>query len=482
MEVKSFSVDMIIKSKFTEGGIDYLGCKDILVHIHILGIAGVLMSNVARLAIQHGHTVTGCDVKFYPPVVEVLNQLDVCLIDNFDANQLDHVRADLYLIGNVMRRGMPIIEEILNKGMPYTSAPKWLSDHVLADRHVLAVSGTHGKTTTAAMITWILLEAGLSPGFLIGGIPRQIEFSADQGTSDLFVIEADEYDTAFFDKRSKFIHYRPKTLLINNLEYDHADIFRDLEDMTRQYHFLVRTLPGNATIIYYNDSNQVMSLLDRGCWSNKVSFSGERESACAPDWVWTRDKKQAIFRATSGECYSVSPIIGDHNCHNALAAFLMAVNVGVSPEQAAKALSSFHGVKRRLECIVEKNGVRVFDDFAHHPTALKATISAAREFCSGRLWAIFEPSSNSFKQGLWSELLAESLVESDYVMCYLCGVEWDVLRSLSPLGEGRFFLFDDIEVLLDDLLLKILPGDDIIIMSNGFFAGIRKRIMSRLGS
>ncbi|CUT17016.1 MULTISPECIES: UDP-N-acetylmuramate:L-alanyl-gamma-D-glutamyl-meso-diaminopimelate ligase [Candidatus Ichthyocystis] len=450
-------------------------------HIHILGIAGVLMSNVARLAIQCGHTVTGSDIKFYPPVVDALTQLDIHLIDNFDIGQLNYVKADLYLVGNVMCRGMPIIEEILNKGIPYTSAPKWLGDNILIDRHVLAVSGTHGKTTTAAMLTWILLEAGLAPGFLIGGIPRQITFSADKGESDLFVIEADEYDTAFFDKRSKFIHYHPKTLLINNLEYDHADIFRDLEDMTRQYHFLIRTLSGSATIIYPNDSNQVNSLLNGGCWSNRVSFSKDSSKlASYSDWTWTRNQRQVIFRTHSGECYSVSPITGDHNCHNALAAFLMAVNVGVSPEQAANALSSFRGVKRRLECILEKNGIRVFDDFAHHPTALKATISAAKELCSGRLWVVFEPSSNSFKRGLWADILAESLVESDYVMCYLHGVEWDVRGSLSLLGEGKFFLFNDIEALLDDLLPKVLPGDDIIIMSNGFFAGIGKRIMSRL--
>ncbi|WP_092460236.1 UDP-N-acetylmuramate:L-alanyl-gamma-D-glutamyl-meso-diaminopimelate ligase [Candidatus Ichthyocystis sparus] len=449
-------------------------------HVHILGIAGVLMSGVARLAVQCGHTVTGCDRNFFPPVVDILNELDVPLIHNFDADQLDSVGADLYIVGNVMTRGMPIVEEILNKKLPYTSAPRWLSDNVLSGRHVMAIAGTHGKTTTTTMLTWILSEAGLNPGFLIGGIPKGIPHSADHGDSPFFVVEADEYDTSFFDKRSKFIHYRPDILLINNLEYDHTDIFRDLADMMRQYHFLMRTIPSNGAVIYPATCSNITDLLNMGCWSDRVSFCRSIEKSCDnyTTWSWVRDGDSLIFKSPSGcDNYQVSSIVGEYNCHNAMAAFLMSIQIGVDPAKAAKALSSFPGVKRRLEYIAEKDGVRFFDDFAHHPTAMKASILAAKESCAGRLWVVFEPSSNSFRRGAWSDRLFESVMDADYVICYTNGfLSWDVGSSLSALGKDRFSVFDNIDSLLDNLLSKCRRGDDIILMSNGFFAGLHQKI------
>lgn len=456
-------------------------------HIHIIGICGTFMGGIAALARAAGHTVTGCDAQVYPPMSTQLAALGIDITQGFAADQLDGLDADCYVIGNVAKRGMPVIEEILNRGLPYTSGPQWLAEHVLQGLWVLAVAGTHGKTTTTAMLTWILEEAGLAPGFLIGGVPENFGVSARlpqtprqdlNSRSPFFVIEADEYDTAFFDKRSKFVHYHPRTAILNNLEFDHADIFADLAAIETQFHHLVRTVPGQGKLIVNGQAPSLDRVLARGLWS-PVEYFAEQGGWMAGEAdaqghfnVWYAGIKQGRVEWD---------LLGEHNRHNALAAIAAARHVGVPPAQAIAALASFRNVKRRMEVRGVVAGVTVYDDFAHHPTAIATTVAGlrARVGTQGRILALLEPRSNTMKLGTLKDALAASLHEADQVWCYQYQLGWDAAAALAPLGE-KARCFESCPELVADVVRVAQEGDHILVMSNGSFNGIHQQLLDAL--
>ena len=449
-------------------------------HIHILGICGTFMGGIAALAKECGHKVTGCDANVYPPMSTQLEALGIALIEGFDSAQLS-LQPDLYVIGNVVSRGNALMEEILNRGLPYASGPAWLADHVLVGRWVLSVAGTHGKTTTSSMLAWILDYAGLKPGFLIGGIPQDFNLSARLGGSrdgkKYFVIEADEYDTAFFDKRSKFVHYRSRTAILNNLEFDHADIFPDLAAIETQFHHLVRTISGNGLIVSNGNNQNLEQVLEKGAWTPIERF-GENN-----DWRGSQADSEGGF-----EVYFKNERIGklnwnqlgEHNRLNALAAIAAARHAGVAPTTSIAALEKFQGVKRRMEIKGIVNGITVYDDFAHHPTAIATTIAGLRHRVrNARILAVLEPRSNTMKQGVWKNELAASLQDAQEVFCYTANLGWDAAGALQPLGE-KVRTSDDIDALIAMIKKSAKPGDQVLIMSNGGFGGIHVKLIERL--
>ena len=444
-------------------------------HIHILGICGTFMGGTALLARAAGHRVTGCDANVYPPMSTQLTEQGIELTEGYGADQIA-LEPDLFVVGNAISRGNPLLEEILNRGLPYISGPQWLADNVLRDKWVLGVAGTHGKTTTTSLLTWILEEAGLSPGFLIGGVPLDFGISARLTDSPFFVIEADEYDTAFCDKRSKFVHYRPRTAILNNLEFDHADIFADLEAIETQFHHFVRTLPGNGLIVANGDEASIKRVLARGCWTPVEWFNDDsawqvRDSATDEFSILFEGKPQGSTRLS---------LPGAHNRANALAALAAARHAGVPVDVGIKALGTFRGVKRRLEVCGTIRGVTVYDDFAHHPTAIAATISGLRgKVGPNRILAVLEPRSNTMKLGTMKTQLAASLREADLVFCYSRDLGWDADVALSPL-KNQAATFDDLETLIAAVANAAKQGDHVLLMSNGSFGGIRPKLLSAL--
>jgi UDP-N-acetylmuramate: L-alanyl-gamma-D-glutamyl-meso-diaminopimelate ligase len=446
-------------------------------HIHILGICGTFMGGIAALAREGGHTVTGCDANVYPPMSDQLRGLGIDLIEGFDADQLS-LRPDLFVVGNVVTRGNPLMEAILDAGLPYTSGPQWLAEHVLAGRHVLAVAGTHGKTSTSSMLAWMLEHADLKPGFLIGGVPMNFGVSARLGTG-AFVIEADEYDTAFFDKRSKFVHYRPRTAVLNNLEFDHADIFDDLAAIERQFHHLVRTVPASGRLVVNAREESLRRVLAMGCWSEVTRFGARKEE---PGALRARGEPHGfdVLRGSLKVARVDWPLLGEHNQLNALAAIAAAEHAGVAPERAAKALASFENVRRRLELRGEVGGVKVYDDFAHHPTAIRTTINGLRRKVGGeRILAVFEPRSNTMKLGPMKAQLPWSLEESDLAFCHSGGLGWDAAQALAPMG-AQAVVSDNIDELVRRVVAVARRGDHVLCMSNGGFGGIHAKLLDAL--
>ena len=509
--------------------------------LHILGICGTFMGGVAVLARGLGHRVTGCDANVYPPMSTQLAAQGITLIEGWDADQLA-LEPDVFVIGNVVTRGNALMEAILARGLPYVSGPQWLAENVLAGRHVLAVAGTHGKTTTSAMLAWILENAGLAPGFLIGGVPENFGVSAritgscdyrathashplppgegrgegqtniassDHGATHtshplpsgegrgegaiqtqtetqtetqtsrpLFVIEADEYDTAFFDKRSKFVHYRPRTAILNNLEYDHADIFPDLAAIETQFHHLVRTIPANGLIVANGRDAALARVLGRGAWTPVETFDTPR------GWSARETDATSFDVLLDGESQASVhwPLLGAHNRANALAAIAAARHVGVPPAQSAQSLGRFTSVQRRLQLRGSVNGVHVYDDFAHHPTAIRATLEALRSHTgSARILAVIEPRSNTMKLGLMKAALPDSLAAAEQVFCYSGGLDWDAAAALAPLGH-RAEIHADLNALVEAIARAARPGDHVLVMSNGGFGGIHDKLLARLAA
>ncbi len=450
-------------------------------HIHILGICGTFMGGVAQLARAAGHRVTGCDASVYPPMSTQLEAAGIELIEGYDAAQLA-LAPDVFVVGNAISRGNPLLEAILDRGLPYVSGPQWLADHVLQGRWVLAVAGTHGKTTTASMLAWILEDAGLGPGFLIGGVPMNFGVSArlagNLAGSPFFVIEADEYDTAFCDKRSKFIHYRPRTTILNNLEFDHADIFADLAAIETQFHHLVRTLPGNGLVVSNAAEASLERVLARGCWTPVERFND------AAGWRMHGDDADGSLRLLRGERIvgeAKWALAGAHNRANAAAALLAARHVGVPPERGLQALSRFANVKRRMELRGSVRGVDVYDDFAHHPTAIATTLAGLRRSMQGggRILAVLEPRSNTMKLGVMKAQLPGSLADADCVFCYAAQLGWNARQTLAPLGE-KATVSDELDALVGQIAAAARPGDRILVMSNGGFGGIHEKLLATL--
>ncbi len=453
-------------------------------HIHILGICGTFMGGLAALAREAGHTVTGCDAGVYPPMSDQLRALGIELIEGYSADQLK-LDPDLYVIGNVVSRGNPLVEAILDAGAPYTSGPLWLAENVLQGRHVLAVAGTHGKTTTTSMLAWMLEKAGLEPGFLVGGVPQNFGVSARLGKGKAFVIEADEYDTAFFDKRSKFVHYRPRTAILNNLEYDHADIFPDVAAIETQFHHLVRTVPPSGRLVVNAREETLQHVLERGCWSEVVRFGTRKET---PGALRARGEPHAfdVLRGSLKIARVDWQLLGEHNQLNALAAIAAAEHVGVSPEVAGAALASFENVRRRLELrgSVDVGGgsVKVYDDFAHHPTAIRTTINGLRRKVGmDRILAVFEPRSNTMKLGAMKAQLPWALEEADLSFCHQANLGWDAREALAPMGD-KAIVADTIEALVTAVRRAAKPGDHVLCMSNGGFGGIHTKLLTALAS
>lgn len=458
-------------------------------HIHILGICGTFMGGVAQLAKALGHTVTGCDANVYPPMSTQLTQAGIDLTEGFGVEQLA-IRPDLWVVGNVVSRGNPLMEAILNQGLAYTSGPQWVGEHILRGRKVLAVAGTHGKTSTSSMLAWVLQQAGLKPGFLIGGVPGGFGVSATLGQGDCFVIEADEYDTAFFDKRSKFVHYRPVVAVLNNLEYDHADIFPDLAAIETQFHHLVRTVPSEGRVVCPANTESLERVLKRGCWTPVERFSANGEDAPWKAKVLGASKFEVL---KNGE---VKGLVewgwsGLHNVNNALAVIAAAHAVGVKVADACKALSEFPGVKRRMELRGEAGGVKVYDDFAHHPTAIATTlegakarmaeIAAANGKSVGKLIALFEPRSNTMKMGTLAQALPASFDQAHSVVCYTAGIQWNVSDTLGSLGD-RLFTSDDLGEVIRHVAAQARHGDWVVAMSNGSFGGIHQKLIDALAA
>ena len=445
-------------------------------HIHVLGICGTFMGGLAAIARAAGHRVTGCDANVYPPMSTQLAALGIDLIEGFDASQVE-LRPDLFVIGNVVTRGNPLMEEILDRGLRYVSGPQWLAEQVLFERWVLAVAGTHGKTTTSAMLALVLERAGLAPGFLIGGVPQDFSDTGRLGKSRYFVIEADEYDTAFFDKRSKFVHYRPRTAILNNLEFDHADIFPDLAAIERQFHHLVRTVPRSGRLVVNGRDEALARVLRVGCWSEVDRFGvGDGWSATAA----ASDGSFDVLRRGERVGRVAWSLAGEHNRSNALAAIAAANHVGVAPDVAIDALSAFGGVRRRLEVRGVVAGVTVYDDFAHHPTAIETTIEGLRQRVGGaRILAVLEPRSNTMKLGVMKDRLAVSLAGAERVFCYAGGVGWDPADALAPLAD-RARVMGDLDALVRAIVAEARAGDHVLVMSNGGFGGIHEKLVRSL--
>ncbi|MBL8443839.1 MAG: UDP-N-acetylmuramate:L-alanyl-gamma-D-glutamyl-meso-diaminopimelate ligase [Zoogloeaceae bacterium] len=447
-------------------------------HIHILGICGTFMGGVALLARAAGHTVTGCDSNVYPPMSTQLEEQGIALVEGYDAEQTC-CGADLFVVGNAVSRGNPLLEAILDKGLAYTSGPQWLAEHILQGRWVLAVAGTHGKTTTTSMLAWLLEDAGFNPGFLVGGVPANFGVSARLTDSNFFVIEADEYDTAFCDKRSKFVHYRPRTVILNNLEFDHADIFADLAAIETQFHHLVRTIPQSGRIVANAAEASLARVLDRGCWSELEWFDTNADAGWRAAAM--EGGAKAVFHlngAMLGEAHM--PMPGAHNLANALAAVAAARHVGITPAQALASLASFRGVKRRMEVRGVVKGVTVYDDFAHHPTAIELTIAGLRQRApQGRILAVLEPRSNTMKLGVMKARLPASLELADEVFCYAHGLGWDAAEALTPLGK-KARTYVDLEQLVSDVVAHARADDHILVMSNGGFGGVHDKLLAAL--
>jgi UDP-N-acetylmuramate: L-alanyl-gamma-D-glutamyl-meso-diaminopimelate ligase len=457
-------------------------------HIHILGICGTFMGGLAVLAKEAGHRVTGCDANVYPPMSTQLQAQGIELIEGFDPAQIN-LQPDLFVIGNVVSRGNPLMEEILNRGLPYTSGPQWIGEHILQNKWVLAVAGTHGKTTTSSMLAWILEDAGYHPGFLIGGVPMNFGISArlsgKEADSDFFVIEADEYDTAFFDKRSKFVHYHAKTAILNNLEYDHADIFPDLGAIETQFHHLVRTVPGVGRLIVNGMEPSLQRVMARGCWSEQESFGSNAQT----DWsLRAHDDGSFDVLFKNDVQGSVEwELTGAHNQMNALAAIAAARHVGVPPAQAIASLSRFESVKRRMELRGTVNNIAVYDDFAHHPTAIATTVAGLRKkIGNARILAVLEPRSNTMKLGTMKDALPDSLVDADVVFGYGAksgkdALDWNLAGALAPLG-AKAQAFDNLDALVKAIVSAAQPGDHILAMSNGGFGGVHQKILDALAA
>jgi UDP-N-acetylmuramate: L-alanyl-gamma-D-glutamyl-meso-diaminopimelate ligase len=452
------------------------------VHIHILGICGTFMGGLALIAKELGHRVSGSDQSVYPPMSTQLEQQGIQLMQGYKAENL-HPNPDLVVIGNAMSRGNPEVEAVLNQGLRYVSGPQWLAEYVLQGRWVLGVAGTHGKTTTSGMLSWILEDSGLNPGFLIGGIPKNFGISARLGGADYFVVEADEYDTAFFDKRSKFVHYRPRTAILNNLEFDHADIFDDLSDIKRQFHHLVRTVPGAGKIIAPAYDTNIADVLTKGCWT-PVEYTGIDEEQS--DW-------KAHLRQADGSTFDVYhrlelqgsvawPLTGRHNVYNALAAIAAASTVGVTADRSAAALSKFENVKRRMEVIVKTANVTIYDDFAHHPTAIQTTLEGLRKRVgSERIIAIVEPRSNTMRLGVHQESLAQSLADADTAILYEAqDLKWDL--SAVCRYAGNIEILRSLDAIIAKLVAEARYGGHFVLMSNGSFGGIYKRLQEIFGT
>ncbi len=452
-------------------------------HIHILGICGTFMGGLAALARESGHKVTGCDANVYPPMSDQLRALDIELIEGFGPEQMA-LAPDLYVIGNVVSRGNALMEAVLDAGAPYTSGPQWLAENVLQGRHVLAVAGTHGKTSTTSMLAWMLDRAGLNPGFLVGGVPVNFGVSARLGNTQPgspFVIEADEYDTAFFDKRSKFVHYRPRTAILNNLEYDHADIFENLAAIERQFHHLVRTVPAHGRLVVNAREESLQRVLTMGCWSEVQRFGARKEE---PGALRARGEPHAfdVLRGSLKIARVEWPLLGEHNQLNAIAAIAAAEHVGVAPDVAARALASFENVRRRLELIGEVNRIRVYDDFAHHPTAMRTTVNGLRRKVGiERILAVFEPRSNTMKLGAMKAQLPWSLEEADLAYCHSGGLGWDAVQAMAPMGK-QAVVCDTIPELVQRVVAAARPGDHILCMSNGGFGGVHTKLLEALGA
>lgn len=463
-------------------------------HIHILGICGTFMGGIAAIARQSGHKVTGCDASVYPPMSTQLESQHIELIEGYSPEQIK-LRPNLYVIGNVITRGNPLMEEILNRNLPYISGPQWLSENILRDKWVVAVAGTHGKTTTSSMLAWILEYAGLKPGFLIGGIPENFGVSARVGkittssvekkdpvtntqtVSPFFVIEADEYDTAFFDKRSKFVHYHPKTVILNNLEFDHADIFPDLAAIERQFHHLVRIIPNNGLIVTNDKEESLKRVLAKGYWTPTEQFGTihgwhTEVSANNDIDIYYAEKLQGTLQWE---------LLGEYNRMNALAALSAARHAGVPVKTGIEALMRFKNVKRRMEVRGIVNNITVYDDFAHHPTSIQLTLNGLRNKIghTANIIAVLEPRSNTMKMGVWQNDLASCLAEADQVFCYTKGAEWDIDSVLSVLGNKKH-CYDDLPKLILAISHSVKSGDHILIMSNGSFGGIHEKMLNAL--
>lgn len=467
-------------------------------HIHILGICGTFMGSLAVLAKEEGIRVTGCDQSVYPPMSTQLEEQGIELITGYDVKQLE-LGADLYVIGNAISRGNTLLEEILNRGLPYTSGPGFLADTILPGKWVLGIAGTHGKTTTSSMLAWILEFAGMKPGFLIGGVPGNFGYSARLGETPFFVIEADEYDSAFFDKRSKFVHYRPRTFVINNLEFDHADIFADLAAIQTQFHHVIRTIPANGRVIYPAGVNAIDQVLENGCWAEQQSFiqieagnkiKAENDAPGEEILGWERlDEAGNKFAVMLGdESVNVTwSLTGDHNIANGVAAMLAARHVGVTLAHGAEALSCFKGVKRRMECIAKLGSVSVYDDFAHHPTAIKTTLEGLRrKVGDARVIALIEPRSNTMKMGVHARTLLSSAEQADKIIWADLsgkddsGMSWlaDQIMSL----QGKHALGHSVDDLINKTLAAVVGETHIVIMSNGGFSGIHKTLIDAIES
>lgn len=448
-------------------------------HIHILGICGTFMGGVALLARELGMKVTGSDANVYPPMSDQLSEAGIELMQGYLPAHLEPA-PDLVVMGNAMSRGNPAVEYVLNKGLPYVSGPEWLAKYVLKDKWVLAVSGTHGKTTTSSLLAWILESAGMSPGFLIGGVPGNFGETARLGNTPFFVIEADEYDTAFFDKRSKFVHYHPRTLIINNLEFDHADIFENLAAIQKQFHHLVRTVPSEGLIIYPEQDKAITETLDLGLWSSTQTFGLENGQLTINSQ--TQDGSQFDVVENGQVVGQVNwSLLGQHNVSNAIAAMAAAHHVGVTYEQSTKSLAQFKGIKRRMELRGEVNQIRVYDDFAHHPTAIATTIAGLRaNIGEARLIAVLEPRSNTMKMGVHQDTLASSLMEADKVYLYEdAQLAWSLNEVTNAIGNNAQ-VENDIDQLVSTVVNEVKPGDHVLIMSNGGFAGIHQKLLTAL--
>src|SRR6266508_1287387 len=451
-------------------------------HLHILGICGTFMGGLAAIAREAGHAVTGCDANVYPPMSEQLAALGIELIEGYEAAQLDKVarNADVFVVGNAITRGNPLLESILDSGRPYTSGPQWLSETVLREKWVLALAGTHGKTTTTALLVWILDQAGIAPGFLIGGVAIDLGVSARLGDGPFFVIEADEYDTAFFDKRSKFVHYRPRTAILNNLEYDHADIFADLAAIETQFHHLVRTVPRTGRLIVNGGEASLARVLARGCWGEVERFAFAEVPAAGPGWTIGVDGTILLGGASQGMLEFSQ--LGRHSQLNALAAIAAARHAGIPVAPRLAALAQFQGVKRRLELLGRANGVTVYDDFAHHPTAIATTIDGLRRNVGrAHILAVFEPRSNTMKQGALKDALPASLAGADRAYCYAANLGWDAAATLAPLG-AKAVVATDIDALVAQVVHDARPGDHVVVMSNGGFGGIQGKLLAALAA
>ncbi len=454
-------------------------------HIHILGICGTFMGGIAVLAKAAGHKVTGCDANVYPPMSTQLEAQGVELIEGFDPSQTA-LNPDIYVIGNVVSRGNPLMEAILNQGLPYISGPQWLAENVLQGKWVLAVAGTHGKTTTSSMLAWILEYAGLAPGFLIGGVPENFSVSArlpqvpvqdKNSVSPFFVIEADEYDTAFFDKRSKFVHYRPRTAVLNNLEFDHADIFDDLNAIEKQFHHLVRTVPQQGLVVANGKEDSLQRVLEKGCWTPVEKFGTD------DDWQAINAQGDGSFDVIyKGQMqgHVAWGLLGEHNRMNALASIAAARHAGVAVEVSIAALTEFKNVKRRMEVRGESHGVVVYDDFAHHPTAIETTIAGLRaKVGTARILAVLEPRSNTMKLGVIKSALPASLAQADLVFCYQANLGWDASAALAPIAN-KTQVHDDLAQLILAIKQVAVAGDHVLVMSNGGFGGIHQKLLDAL--